>query len=67
MSPANIEGVSVQRNPKRRVSIRRDGEDFVVVSLAEDTVIFRNNEASGLRKLCHQLRWDIAVDGCLSG
>jgi hypothetical protein len=67
MSAENIESVSLQRNPKRRVSIRRDGEDFVVVSLTEDTVIFRNSEASGLRKLCRQLRWEIAVDGCPSG
>lgn len=67
MSVANIEGVSVQRKPKRRVSIRQDGEDFVVVSLKEELVIFRNSEASALRKLCRQLRWEIAVDSCRSG
>jgi class 3 adenylate cyclase len=28
---------------------RRDGEDFVIVSLAEDLVVYRNDDASGLR------------------
>jgi|HubBroStandDraft_1064217.scaffolds.fasta_scaffold182292_2 hypothetical protein len=67
MSAVNIEGVSVQRKPKRRVSIRRDGEEFVVVSLTEDLVVFRNSEASALQKLCRQLRWEIAVDSSRSG
>ena len=67
MSAVNIEGVSVQRKPKRRVSIWRDGEEFVVVSLTEDLVVFRNSEASALQKLCRQLRWEIAVDSSRSG
>jgi hypothetical protein len=63
MAAENIEGVSVQRKPKRCVSIRREDEDFVVVFLAEDIVAFRNSDASALRKLCHQLRWEIVADG----
>lgn len=60
----NVEsGVSVQNKPTRRVSIRRDGEDFVVVFLAEDVVVFRNDDASALRKVCRALRWEIAIDG----
>jgi hypothetical protein len=47
------------------VSIRRDGEDFVIVSLAEDLVIFRNSDPSALRKVCHSLHWEIAIDSCL--
>jgi hypothetical protein len=67
MSVANVEvGKSVQKTP-RRVSIRRDGEDFVIVSLAEDLVVYRNDDASALRKLCHSLRWEIAVDSSLRG
>jgi hypothetical protein len=58
-------GNSVENTPKRRVSIRRDGEDFVIVSLAEDLVVFRNNDAGALRKICHSLRWEIAIDSSL--
>ena len=57
---------SVQDTPKRRVSIRRDGEDFVVVSLAEDLVVYRHHNANALRKLCRSLRWEIALDSCVS-
>jgi hypothetical protein len=57
---------SVQNVTTRRVSIRRDGEDFVVVSLAEDLVVFRNNDARALRKLCRSLRWEIVLDSCRS-
>jgi hypothetical protein len=67
MSATDIDGVFVHRKPKRRVSIRRHGEDFVVVSLTEGIVIFRNREPGSLRKLCRQLGWEIAVDSCPSG
>jgi hypothetical protein len=56
---------SVQKAPMRRVSLRSDGEDFVVVSLAENLVIYRSPDADALRKLCHSLRWEIAVDSTL--
>jgi hypothetical protein len=56
---------SVQKTP-RRVSIRRDGEDFVIVSLVEDLVVYRNSDASALRKLCRSLRWEIVLDSCVS-
>jgi hypothetical protein len=55
MSVANVEVGKSDRNTGRRVSIRRDGEDFVIVSLAEDLVVYRNRDASALRKLCHSL------------
>jgi hypothetical protein len=34
------------------------------VSLAEDLVVFRNNDASALRKICRSLHWEIAIDSC---
>ena len=67
MSAANVAvGKSVQEPGTRRVSIRRDGEDFVVVSLAEDLIVYRNSDASALRKLCRSLRWEIVLDSCVS-
>jgi hypothetical protein len=67
MSVTSVElGKSVQEPAARRVSIRRDGEDFVIVSLAEDLVVFRNKDAGALRKVCRSLHWEIAIDSCLS-
>jgi hypothetical protein len=66
MSVTNVTaGESVQKTPARRVSIRPDGEDFVIVSLAENVVVYRNPDARALRKLCHSLRWEIAIDSSL--
>jgi hypothetical protein len=66
LSAATVElGKSVQKI-RRRVSIRQDGEDFVVVILDQDLVVFRNNNASALRKACRSLHWEIAIDSCLS-
>jgi hypothetical protein len=65
LSAATEFGKSVQKI-RRRVSIRRDGEEFVVVILDQDLVVFRNNDASALRKVCRSLRWEIAIDSCLS-
>jgi hypothetical protein len=44
------------------VSIRRDEEDFVIVLQPEDLVVFRNANASALRKACHFLRWQVVND-----
>jgi hypothetical protein len=64
LSAATVEfGKSIQKT-RRRVSIRRDGEDFVVVILDQDLVVFRNNDARALRKVCRSLRWEIAIDSC---
>jgi hypothetical protein len=58
--------MSVETNagngPGRRVSIRRDGNDFVVAFQPEDFVIFRNNDPNALRRVCRFLRWDIVSD-----
>jgi hypothetical protein len=46
----------------RKVSIRRDREDFVVAYQPEDVVVFRNGDPRALRKVCTQLQWDIVSD-----
>jgi hypothetical protein len=46
----------------RRVSIRRDDGDFVVAFQPEDFVIFRNQDANALRRVCNFLQWEIVAD-----
>jgi hypothetical protein len=48
--------------PKRAVAIRRDGDDFVVSLMPNDIIIFRNESADALRKLCKGLRWAVVSD-----
>ena len=38
--------------PRRCVALRRDGDDFVVVFVPEDVVVFRNRDADALRRAC---------------
>jgi hypothetical protein len=47
---------------RRQVSISRDGEDFVVAFQPDNVVIFRHSDARKLRKMCHNLRWEIVSD-----
>jgi hypothetical protein len=44
------------------VSIGYDGEDVVVAFQPENYVIFRGRDPNALRKVCRQLRWEIASD-----
>jgi hypothetical protein len=44
---------------KRIVTLRRDGEDFVVAFYPDDIVVFRNTDAQALVKMCSFLRWRI--------
>ena len=53
---------SVLARPKRLVTLRRDGDDFVVAFYPEDLFAFRHNEAEPLRKMCAFLRWKIISD-----
>jgi hypothetical protein len=46
----------------RRVSIRRDDNDFVVAYQPEDHVVFRHHSANALRHVCRKLRWEIIED-----
>ena len=56
----------VFQRPRRAVAIRCDGDDFVVSLMPNDLVIFRNESADALRKLCKGLRW-AGQDRCLDG
>jgi hypothetical protein len=53
--------------PRRNVSLRRDGEDFVVVFEVEDIVAFRSKDANTLTKICRWLRYAITYDHALAG
>jgi hypothetical protein len=53
---------SPQDVPRRRVSIRRDDRDFIVVFQPENLTVFRNEDVSALRKVCRQLRWEIVME-----
>jgi hypothetical protein len=48
--------------PKRLVTLRRNGDDFVVAFYPEDIIVFRHNEPQPLRKMCAFLRWKIIAD-----
>jgi hypothetical protein len=52
--------------PKRLVTLRRDGYDFVVTFYPADVVVFRHTEPQPLRKMCAFLRWKIIGDGSSS-
>jgi hypothetical protein len=56
----------VYQRPKRAVAIRRDGDDFVVSLMPNDLVIFRNESADALRKLCNGLRWAVVSDTAIA-
>lgn len=47
---------------RRQVTLRRDGDDFVVATHTDGLIIFRNKDADALRKLCGSLRWEIIHD-----
>ena len=47
---------------RRKVAIRRDQEDYVIVVQPEDLVLFRNPSATALRKACNFLRWEVVSD-----
>jgi hypothetical protein len=47
---------------RRQVTMRRDGDDFVVAFKPDGFIIYRNKDADALRKLCRSLRWEIVSD-----
>jgi hypothetical protein len=51
--------------PRRKVAIRRDGEDFVIAFQPEDLIVFRNASAGALRRACNFLRWEVVSDTIL--
>jgi len=48
--------------PRRQVSIRPDGDAFVVAFVPGDFVVFRHHHVGALRKVCRGLRWEILRD-----
>jgi hypothetical protein len=65
MSVAAIDNF-LEALPRRNVLIRRDGKDFVVVYESQDLVVFRNEDANALRKVCRFLRYTIVSDQALT-
>jgi hypothetical protein len=55
-------GSLLQAMPRRKVSIKRDGQDFLTVFEPENIVAFRNEGVKELRKACHWLRYEIIND-----
>jgi hypothetical protein len=52
-------GKSLGYGRGRRVSVERDGTDFVVAFQPEGHVIFRHHDLKALRKVCSKLRWEV--------
>ncbi len=59
---ANPQNKSLRFGPGRRVSIKRDRQDYTVAIEPEDLVIFRHQDAGALKKVCRSLRWEIVHD-----
>ncbi len=47
---------------RRKVAIRRDGEDFVIAFQPDDVIVFRHAEACALRRACVVFRWEVVSD-----
>ena len=60
--PAAETNKYVFQRQKRAVAIHRDGDDFVASLMPNDLVIFRNESADALRKVCKGLRWAVVCD-----
>jgi predicted nucleic acid-binding OB-fold protein len=52
-------GKSLGYGRGRRVSVERDGTDFVVAFQPEGHVIFRHHDLKALRNVCRKLRWEV--------
>ena len=62
-----LSSLATSRQPSRPIlAIRRDGDDFVVSLMPNDLVIFRNESADALRRLCKGLRWAVVSDTAIA-
>jgi predicted nucleic acid-binding OB-fold protein len=52
-------GKSLGYGRGRKVSVERDGTDFVVAFQPEGHVIFRHHDLKALRNVCSKLRWEV--------
>ena len=55
-------GKSLGYGRGRRVSVERDGTDFVVAFQPEGHVIFRHHDLKALRNVCSKLRWEVVEE-----
>jgi hypothetical protein len=57
--PRSSRAVGYLVDYRRQVTLRCDGDDFVVATHTDGLIIFRTKDAEALRKLCRSLRWEI--------
>jgi hypothetical protein len=55
-------GKSLGYGRGRRVSLERDGTDFIVAFQPEGHVIFRHHDLKALRNVCSKLRWEVVEE-----
>src|SRR6202161_2441538 len=55
-------GKSLGYGRGRKVSVERDGTDFVVAFQPEGHVIFRHHDLKALRNVCSKLRWEVVEE-----
>jgi hypothetical protein len=55
-------GKSLGYGRGRKVSVERDGTDFVVAFQPEGHVIFRHHDLKALRHVCSKLRWEVVEE-----
>jgi len=55
-------GKSLGYGRGRRVSVERDGTEFVVAFQPEGHVIFRHHDLKALRNVCSKLRWEVVEE-----
>jgi hypothetical protein len=51
---------------RRQVTMRRDGDDFVIAFQPDGFIVFRDGNPDALRKVCRSLRWQIVSDPTLA-
>lgn len=62
ISDLNVYADDAQNESRRRVTLRRDGDDYIVVFQPENIVALRNPNVNAVRRLCRFLRWEIVSD-----
>jgi len=55
-------GKSLGYGRGRKVSVERDGTDFIVAFQPEGHVIFRHHDLKALRNVCSKLRWEVVEE-----
>jgi|HubBroStandDraft_4_1064222.scaffolds.fasta_scaffold832490_1 hypothetical protein len=55
-------GKSLGYGRGRKVSVERDGTDFVVAFQPKGHVIFRHHDLKALRNVCSKLRWEVVEE-----